>query len=159
MSVYRRFQADEVPSLVTTNVAGRRATFRSETAAHLFMDVLDEARLEMSFRLLAFVIMPDHVHLVVIPSEGYRLGQFMQLLKGRFARRYNGVIGERGRLWQSRCHERTLRSEGELFAAIEYVHRNPVTAGLVKEASAFPWSSASGRYLMDLEMYLSQAKA
>jgi putative transposase len=159
MSTYRRFQAEECPSLVTTNTAHRRALFGAEAAARLFMEVLDEVRLETIFRLLAFVVMPDHVHLVLIPSMSCSLGEFMQLLKGRFSRRYNGVTGGSGTLWQSRYHERSLRSESELVAAIEYVHLNPVTAGLVEEASAYPWSSARGEYSTDLLVCLGQAKA
>ena len=159
MSVYRRFQADGFPSLVTTNIAGHAALLSSEVAAGTFMEVLDEVRRESAFRLLAFVVMPDHVHLVVIPSPSHSLGQFMQLLKGRFSRRYNAMTDESGNLWQSRHHERTLLSEGEPFAAIENVHRNPSAAGLVEEASAFAWSSASGEYATDLAIYLGQAEA
>jgi putative transposase len=159
MSIYRRFEAREFPSLVTTNIADREALFASEAAARMFMQVLDEVRSEAGFHLLAFVVMPDHIHLIIIPSSSYRLGQIVQLIKGRFSRRYNEMTERSGRLWQSRYHERALRSEGELLPAIEYMHRNPVVAGLIKEASAFPWSSASGEYSTDLEMYLSQAKA
>ena len=159
MSVYRRFNTVQFPSLLTTNVARRRAVFRPEMAAQLFMEVLDGVRLETDFRLLAFVVMPDHVHLVVVPSASHDLGQFMQLLKGRFSRRFNETTGGRGSLWQSRYYERTLRSEGELFAAIEYVHRNPVAAGLARETSAYPWSSAGGQCSTDLAAYLGQAEA
>ena len=159
MSIYRRFEAREFPSLVTTNIADREALFASEAATRMFMQVLDEVRSETAFHLLAFVVMPDHIHLIIIPSSSYRLGQIVQLIKGRFSRRYNEVTERSGRLWQSRYHERALRSESELFAAIEYVHRNPVVAGLIKETSTFPWPSASGKYSTDLEMYLSQAKA
>ncbi len=159
MSVYRRFNAAEFPSLVTTNVADREALFTSEAAARMFMEVLDEVRSETGFHLLAFVVMPDHVHLVLSLPPSHHLGQIVQLIKGRFSRRYNGVTGRSGRLWQSRYHERTLRSEGELFAAIEYVHRNPVLAGLVRAESAFPWSSARGEYSTDVTKYLSQAEA
>jgi putative transposase len=123
------------------------------------MEVLDEVRMETTFGLLAFVVTPNHVHLVLVPSMSHSLGEFMQLLKGRFSRRYNGVTGGSGSLWQSRYHERALRSERELLAAIEYVHLNPVTAGLVEHASAYPWSSANGGYSNDLLVCLGQAEA
>ncbi len=159
MSVYRRFDVIAVPSLVTTNVADRKALFSSQTAARMLIEILYEVWTETGFHFLAFVVMPDHMHLVLGSPASHRLAQVVQLLKGWFSHRYNGITGGSGRLWQSRYHERTLRSESELFAAIEYVHRNPVVAGLIKGASAFPWSSASGEYSTDLEMYLSQAKA
>ena len=159
MSIYRRFDAGEFPSLVTTNVGDRRPLFNSPTAADMLIKVLYEVRLETSFSLLAFVVMPDHVHLVLRPPSSHRLGQVIQFLKGRFSRRYNEMTGRTGPLWQSRYHERILRSERELVAAIEYVHGNPVAAGLAVVASGFPWSSASGQYPTDLAVYLSQAKA
>jgi len=159
MSIYRRFDSGELPSLVTTSVADRKALFRSETAARMFIEVLQEVRSETGFRLLAFVVMPDHVHLVMKAPDSRRLEEVVQLIKGRFSRRYNQTTGKGGSLWQSRYHERALRSEAELFAAIEYVHRNPAAAGLAAEAADFPWSSAGGRHLTDLALYIGQAEA
>jgi hypothetical protein len=85
----------------------------------------------------------------------------MQLIKGRFARLYNDLSTKRGSLWQSRYHERALRDERELAAAIDYVHQNPVTASLsgISRAEDYPWSSASGRHPIDLAAYLGQVKA
>lgn len=78
----------------------------------------------------------------------------MQLIKGRFSNRYNRINGKSGKLWQERYHERTLRSEPELVAAIQYVHDNPVTAGLAGQAESFRWSSANPACQSDLQAYL-----
>ena len=157
MSIYRRFD-DHFPSLVTSNTAERTAIFSSDGVARLFIQILHEVRLETDCELLAFVVMPDHVHLVLQCAAPHPIGQVMQLIKGRFSRRYNEMTGKSGRVWQSRYHERALRGERELFSAIEYVHGNPVAAGLVAEALDFAWSSASEGDL-DLDAYLSQAEA
>ena len=159
MSVYRRFDTEGYPSLVTTNVAGRRPVFRSDDAAELLIEIIYEVRRASAFPLMAFAIMPDHIHLVLGPSPADRLGKIMQLIKGRFARRCHSVSGDRGPLWQSRYHERALRGERELLAAIEYVHRNPVSAGLATAPQDYPWSSAGGRFPVDLTSYLGQAEA
>ena len=159
MSIYRRFGDHEFPSLVTSNIANRTAIFSSERAARLFIQILHDVKLETDCDLIAFVVMPDHVHLVLRSTATHSIGQVIQLIKGRFSRRYNEMTGKSGRLWQSRYHERALRSESELSAAIEYVQDNPVAAGLAGEASAFAWSSASGSCPTDLVAYLSQAKA
>lgn len=159
MSIYRRFDDHEFPCLVTSNIADRKAIFSSERAARLFIQILHEVRLETDCDLFAFVVMPDHVRLVLRPAASHPIGQVIQLIKGRFSRRYNEMTGKSGRLWQSRYHERALRRESELLEAIEYVHGNPVAAGLAGEAPAFAWSSASGSYPTDLDAYLSQAKA
>src|SRR3990170_8766876 len=120
MSVYRRFDTEGYPSLVTTNAANRRPVFHSDAAAALLIEIIYEVRRETAFPLLAFVVMPDHIHLVLSPSSVDSLAKIMQLVKGRFfARRYHSESGDRGSLWQSRYHEQALRAERELFDAIE----------------------------------------
>ena len=145
MSVWRRYHAPEYPHLVTTNTVDRRKIFASPIAARLLLQVIAEVRLEEKITLRAFVIMPDHIHLVIDAPADRSLGHVMQLIKGRFARRYNQQVGFSGELWQGRYHERALRSERELVTAIAYVEGNPVAAALVEEAADYPWSSASGR--------------
>ncbi len=153
MSLYRRFPTDRYPSFITTNTHERRPIFRSETACELFTRTLYEVREEAGFRLLAFSVMFDHVHLI-LATETEELGQPMQLIKGRFARVYNQAAGRTGAVWQSRYHERTLRTEAALLRAIEYVTQNPVAARLAASAEDYRWSSASGLYETDLDDYL-----
>lgn len=154
MSVWRRFNNHGYPSLITTNIEHRHALLGSPDAAGRLLNVIGEVRHETRFQLLAFVIMPDHVHLVVAVPERLRLSRLMRLIKGRFANRHNRSMRSSGSLWQERYHERGLRSERELVAAIEYVHANPVKAGLVSQAESFPWSSANSAYDTDLDAFL-----
>jgi len=155
MSVWKRFHGHGLPSLITTNVTDRRPIFASRPAAEMLLQVIDEVRRETGFKLLAFVIMPDHMHLVLALAGQTICGRVMQLIKGRFANRYNRSAGQTGRLWQERYHERALRSERELVAAIEYVHQNPVKAGMVRDAECFLWSSANPTQVTDLDDWLS----
>ncbi len=154
MSIYRRFAAKNLPSFVTTNTRERSPIFVPPAACELLIRTIDEVRAENSFLLLALTIMPDHLHLILVPSVE-PLGRIIQLIKGRFAYAYNQGAGRRGAVWQSRYHERTLRSERALLRAIEYVHQNPVTAGLVVDVGDYPWSSANGRCQADLLDYLA----
>ena len=153
MSVHRRYD-HSYPSLLTTTCADRQPLFRRAEAARLFIENLYAVRTETTYKLLAFVVMPDHVHLVVVPSAGHALGQVVQLIKGRFARVYNSQVGSSGSLWQSRYHESALLSEQALVWAVEYVHENPVAGGLVASAEEYPWSSARAEFETDLESYL-----
>lgn len=155
MSVWKRFHGHGLPSLITTNATERRPIFASRPAAEMLLQVIGEVRRETGFKLLAFVIMPDHMHLVLALAGQTICGRVMQLIKGRFANRYNRSAGQTGRLWQERYHERALRSERELLAAIEYVHLNPVEGGLVADAKCFLWSSANPIHATDLDRYLS----
>ena len=109
----------------------------SRTAASALLRVIAEVRHETRFKLLAFVVMPDHIHLVLAMPPRVKVSRVMQLIKGRFANRYDVAAGRAGALWQTSYHERALRSERDLVAAIEYVHNNPVRAGLASQAESF----------------------
>jgi putative transposase len=143
MSAWLRFPDHGYPSLLTTNVEDRRPIFRDGMAAEMLLEVIGEVQHEEAFELHSYVIMPDHVHLVVTVPIGRSLGRIVQLIKGRFAWRYNRAKGATGKVWQDRYHERGLRSDREFHVAVEYVHKNPVAADLVQEVGKYPWSSAS----------------
>ena len=104
---------------------------------------LHDAAADESIDLIAWVIMPDHFHAIVAVPPPRSLARFVQLVRGGFAREYNLATASQGSVWQGRYHERALRSDRELNAAIEYVHSNPVTAGIVASEAAYEWSSAS----------------
>ena len=96
-----------------------------------------------AYRLLAWTVMPNHVHLVLRPT--HPLPDVMRWLKAATAVRANAVLGRGGSaFWQREYFDRWLRSEKELAATIRYVERNPVTAGLVTQPEGWPWSSAAG---------------
>jgi putative transposase len=142
MSIWRRFDHG-FPSLLTTNVEGRRPIFRDRAAARFLVEVIHEIAAEEAFQLIAYVVMPDHLHLVAWPRPPVTAGRVMKMIKGRFARRYQAERGQRGAFWQSRYHEEALQSDEALWAAVEYVHHNPVVAGLAENSIEYPWSSAS----------------
>lgn len=106
----------------------------------MFLDVIGEVRRDTGLEIFAWVVMP--VHVVMRASPPVALGRLMQLIKGRFANRFNEFRGTRGQVWQDRYHARVLASEKALSAAIEYAHQNPVAAGLVASQEEYRWSSA-----------------
>ena len=96
----------------------------------------------LDYHLHAWVIMPNHVHLLVTPHTA--ASTFLRRLKGYCARHANRVLGLTGQpFWQDESYDRVVRT-GEEFRRIEsYIVTNPVTAGLVRSIEAFPWSSAA----------------
>ena len=142
MSVWCRFDGHGFPCLLTTNVEGRRPAFRDASAAHRLVGIIRAVAAEERFQLIAYVVMPDHLHIVARTPPGLTTGRIMKVVKGGFAREYQASRGEKGSFWQSRYHEKALRSEEALWAAVEYVHYNPVAAGLVRVPAEYPWSSA-----------------
>ncbi|MFT3746432.1 MAG: AMP-binding protein [Pyrinomonadaceae bacterium] len=90
----------------------------------------------------AWVVMPNHAHIVLRPYEGHPLAEILKRIKGISARKINQLLGREGTVWQADYFDRYIRDDDDLMRKIEYVENNPVAAGLVKEASLWRFSSA-----------------
>jgi len=94
------------------------------------------------YLLHAWVVMPNHVHLLVTPQVDVP-GLFRRL-KGASARESNKLLGQMGRpLWQDESYDRLVRSAEEFRRIEKYVLQNPVRAGLARSAEEYQWSSIS----------------
>ena len=94
------------------------------------------------YDLAAWVVMPNHVHIVIQPREP--LPEIMRWLKIATASRANRIIGiSNGPFWQREYYDHWIRSEKELASVVAYIERNPVSAGLVALPEKWPWSSAN----------------
>jgi putative transposase len=97
------------------------------------------------YRLLAWCVMPNHVHALIKTHDGFPLGDVVQSWKSFTAHEANKVLGRRGEFWMVDYHGRYIRDEKHFTDAIRYIERNPVKAGLVKRAEDWPLSSARRR--------------
>jgi type I restriction enzyme R subunit/putative DNA methylase len=95
------------------------------------------------YALLAWVVMPNHVHVMIAQQPEFRLGDIVQSWKRHTAVAINRIVGRRGPLWRREYWDRYIRDEGHFQYALEYLHRNPVKAGLVRRPEDWPWSSAA----------------
>jgi REP element-mobilizing transposase RayT len=94
--------------------------------------------------LHVFVVMPNHVHVLFDPLV--TLARITKGLKGATAREANEILGQTGkRFWQDETFDHWIRSAAQLERVQTYIEHNPVSAGLVRTPSDWPWSSASGR--------------
>jgi REP element-mobilizing transposase RayT len=93
------------------------------------------------YRMLAWCVMPNHVHAVLEPIEENRLGTIVQTWKSFSAKKANSVLDRSGPFWHKDYFDRFIRDEGHLARTVEYVERNPVKAGLASTPSAWLWSS------------------
>jgi REP element-mobilizing transposase RayT len=101
---------------------------------------------DISYRLHAFVVMPNHVHLLLTPWA--ELASITRSIKGRSAREANLLIGRTGRpFWQDESFDHWIRHRHSFERARLYIERNPVRAGFVKDAGQWPYSSASDHRL------------
>ena len=95
------------------------------------------------YDLEAYVVMANHVHLLVWPRAV--APKFLHSLKGYTAREANKILGRTGQpFWQKESYDYWVRDSAELERIRRYIERNPVKAGLVSRVEDYPWSSASG---------------
>jgi len=97
---------------------------------------------DVKYDLDAWVVMPNHVHLLVRPYEGVALRSLVQTWKSVTAHRLNAVLSRRGPVWQRDYFDRFIRTERHHMMAREYIEMNPVRAGLVASPMQYRWSSA-----------------
>ncbi|MCG3152636.1 MAG: hypothetical protein GEEBNDBF_01938 [bacterium] len=94
------------------------------------------------YDLEAWVVMPNHVHLLVRPHEGVALRSLVQAWKSVTAHRINALLGRHGPVWQRDYFDRVVRTDRHHMMAREYIEMNPVRAGLVASPTQYRWSSA-----------------
>jgi REP element-mobilizing transposase RayT len=116
----------------------------NSTAATIVEDALLYFESER-YRLIAWCVMPNHVHVLVEPAAGFRLGDVVHSWKSYTAKAINAQLGRAGPLWQADYYDRFIRNEEHLQASIAYIEENPVKANLAKQASDWQWSSARRR--------------
>lgn len=120
----------------------RGDVFYSDADRSTYLDWLAEYCQTHAVEVLAYCLMTNHVHLVVVPEREDGLERAFRPLHMRFAQRVNRNRQWKGHLWQGRFFSAAL-DESYLWAAIRYVERNPVRAGLASRAEAYRWSSAA----------------
>jgi len=114
-------------------------------ASELLIKYFNETRNKYGFKLLGYVIMPEHVHLVIFRAEGMKLGLVIREIKSKMAREYfaldmNETSGKNV-FWQKRCYDHNCRSPESTKEKIDYCHNNPVKRGLATEPGGYKWSS------------------
>jgi len=143
---------------ITCSCYRRLPLFRSVRARNLFVRILDELRSPYGFAVVGYVVMPEHVHLLIGEPRKGTPSTVMQVLKQRVSkavRRKRKVAPGQLQLnfgkgpsalpqfWQRRFHDFNVWSAKKRTEKLEYMHRNPVTRGLVARANDWAWSSAA----------------
>ncbi|HUR36871.1 MAG TPA: transposase [Terriglobales bacterium] len=132
---------------VGTQTASRDPLFISPRYAELLIETLYHYRNEFRFKLHEFVVMPNHLHLILTPAE--TLEKAMQLIKGGFSFRLKKDLKKSHEVWQKSFTDYRLRNNQDWLAYREYLWFNPVKAGLCKEPAEYSYSSATGKYELD----------
>lgn len=124
---------------VTTGTSMGRRLLQSERNAELLIDVLRSLVAERRFKVSDFVIMPDHIHLLLTIHDEMTIEKAMQMIKGRFSYRLAHEFGYRGEVWQRGFTEEQIMNRESLEQHREYIARNPVKAGISTSVDEFPF--------------------
>ncbi|MBI5462403.1 MAG: transposase [Gammaproteobacteria bacterium] len=119
----------------------RQAVFFSGSDYRLYLDSLRLAAERAGCAVHAYVLMTNHVHLLVTPGAAASLSQLMQSVGRRYVRYVNGIYKRTGTLWEGRFKSAVVDSDRYLLTCMRYIEMNPVRAGMVGTPEAFRWSS------------------
>ena len=134
---------------VTTKTWQNRALFRVSELAEIIVRRLITYRDQGAYSLHEFVVMPDHLHLLLTPADKTTLEKVMQLVKGGSSHDIHRLRGHRMQIWQPGFHDWTIRDTADCRAKQEYIWLNPVRANLVQHAADWSYGSACGKFLLD----------
>jgi putative transposase len=143
---------------ITFSCYRRRPYLGTVRARNRFVKILGQVRARCGFQLLGYVVMPEHVHLIISEPRKSTPSQVLQVLKQRVSRAlrrrtrkvaaqlslpFSGREGEAPAFWQRRFYDFNVWSSGKLREKLNYMHRNPVQRKLVRHPRDWPWSSWS----------------
>ena len=143
MSKMRRYFEEGAVYFVTTVTRERKPLFRDPRLCRILLVTIEYYKTIFDYLVLGYCLMPDHIHLILKPGPKFNLSVIMKMVKGSFSRKVNRLDDRRGSLWQSRYFEELIRSEKQLVAQLEYIHQNPLAAGLVSAVGDYLYSSFS----------------
>ena len=136
-----RYFLPDQPLHVIQRGNNRQAIFFSEEDHGHYRDWLAAAALDHGCAVHAYVLMTNHVHLLVTPRAADSLPRTMQSLGRRYVRYVNEAYGRTGTLWEGRYRAAPIESEAHLLACARYIELNPVRARMVGHPRDYPWSS------------------
>lgn len=119
----------------------RQWVFVDDADRGAMITLLDELVRTQAVALHAFVLMPEHFHLLATPATEEGLPRLMQALGRRYVRYFNQRHGRSGTLWEGRYRSTIIEADVHLLACMAALDLNPVRAGLVAQARDYPWSS------------------
>ncbi len=131
-----------LPHHVTQRGNRRETIFFSDDDRQAYLSWLKKYTEKHQVEVLAYCLMTNHIHLIVVPETDDGLLRVLKPLHMRYAQRINRERGWKGHLWQGRFFSSPL-DDAYLWAAVRYVECNPVRAGMVHRAEDYPWSSAA----------------
>lgn len=144
-----RFYLPQIPAHVVQRGNCRQAVFFDDTDYSAYLDWLRQGAAKHGCVVHAYVLMTNHVHLLMTPRERESISRTIQYVGRNYVTYINHVYGRSGTLWEGRHKGSVISSDEYLLACMRYIELNPVRAGMVAAPGDYRWSSyaanASGR--------------
>jgi putative transposase len=136
-----RYIVPDQPQHVIQRGNNRSPIFLAPADYGLYRELLAAAAAAHDCAIHAYVLMTNHVHLLLTPRESASIPDTMQALGRRYVRHINNREHRSGTLWEGRYRATVIDSEAYLLACCRYIELNPVRAGMVRHPRDYPWSS------------------
>jgi putative transposase len=137
-SALKRYQSDSCYHFITFSCYRRLPLLDSSRVCESFERSLERLRKRHNFYVFGYVLMPEHVHLLLSEPPKMELSKLIGALKTAVAR---GLRSADGHLWQKRYYDFNVLTQRKFVEKLRYMHRNPVKRGLVEQPEDWPWSS------------------
>ena len=136
-----RFMIPDQPQHVILRGNNRAEIFCAEADYNFYLEKLKLACTKHGCTVHAYVLMTNHVHLLITPHLEQSLGKAMQMLGRYYVQYYNYCYRRTGTLWEGRYKATLIDSESYLLTCMRYIEMNPLRAGMVNDPADYPWSS------------------
>ncbi len=136
-----RFFLPDIPAHLVQRGNNRQAVFFAENDYRVYLGWLGEAAERNDCAIHAYVLMTNHVHLLVTPKDAAAISRMMQSVGQRYVPYVNHEYGRSGTLWEGRFKASLVQAQSYLLACYRYIEFNPVRAGMVAAPGDYPWSS------------------
>ncbi len=136
-----RLEMPGIPQHITHRGVNRAATFLDEDDHSAYLQALTACASHCGVQLHAYVLMTNHVHLLLTGMDAGAVSRMMQAIGRRYVRTLNAKYGRTGTLWEGRYKSCLVDSDGYLLACLRYIELNPVRAAMVEQPEHYRWSS------------------
>ncbi len=146
----KRYYGTGYLHFITCSCYQRKPWLETASRRDLFLNVLEQTRQRYRFVVYGYVVMPEHFHLLMCEPQEGDPSKAMQIVKQVYAQRFlrllpssEGTFSSTGprHVWQARFYDFNVWTEHKRVEKLRYMHRNPVTRGLVDKPEQWPWSS------------------
>ena len=156
MSRFKRYYVPDSIVFITSITKNRNPIFSNKQNREIFFSTIDNADTILSFELSAFVLLPDHFHLLIKTNDPQgNFSKIVKSIKGNFTANYKNFynLNEQISLWQPKFWDHVIRNENDLKNHLDYIHWNPVKHGYVAEPDL--WESSSFKKWINEGLYSS----